>query len=138
MPGPAAAQQWKLRGILLARPATVRGITGDCQCTWQWYTLGLQHGAFRASVTLIHNGPVMAPSYAVLVSMAHNGVEMTNGQVTCEVKQKRCGRTLRLSLAIRHAGVYYLLVHGEGSNSIAYSLSVKGNIYPLKCGIYCR
>ncbi len=138
VPALASAHQGKLKGYLFTRSAVVKDITGNCQCVWKWYTVGLQPGTVRLTITLRSNGPTQAPTYAVLVSLLHDGIAIKDAQVACDAKQAHCGKRLTVSANIKTAGVYYIYVHGEGSNAIAYSLGLQGHVYPLHCKSYCR
>jgi len=137
-PGLASAQQSKLRGYLFTRSSTVRGITGSCECQWKWYTVGLRPGTVRITATARQDGPIQAPTYAVLVSLQRGGTSVSDGQVACDVTAKHCSNVLHMRASISQPGVYYILVHGEGSISIAYNLNLSGNVYPLHCRQYCR
>ncbi|GAC1466262.1 MAG: hypothetical protein PVSMB7_11490 [Chloroflexota bacterium] len=134
----AVARQEKLRGYLFTHPATVRGTTGSCQCVWQWYTVGLRPGTVHLTATLRQNGPREAPTYAVLVSLLRGGVSIRDMQVACDATQPHCGKRSSASATIKAGGVYYILVHGEGSSTIDYSLAVRGTLYPLQCRLFCR
>ncbi|MGI8827746.1 MAG: hypothetical protein ACR2JC_19360 [Chloroflexota bacterium] len=136
-PGVAQAAQPKLKGNLIEAPATLTGLTGSCQCDWQWYTVGLRPGTVSLTATLRRDGPIMAPSYALFVSLIRGGSVLKTVQVSCSSTRPRCGRHVTLSHRIATSGVYYLLVRGEGSAAMQFSVQVRGKLYPLHCRSSC-
>jgi hypothetical protein len=126
------------RGIVLNRPATLRGVTGNCACLQQWYTMGLKRGAVSVSAHI--TGCTVQANYAcgaqVELLRAANRTLVKLVQVTC-TGGRTCPATARLSARLAKSGVYYILVHGQGSLSIHYALKIHGRIYALRCRKYC-
>jgi hypothetical protein len=135
----ASAHGPKLRGVEIDRSGVITATTGNCNCNWQYYTLGLRAGPIRIDVKLSRVHGAFAPAFGarLFLSQATDGNAVAHTQVGCMAKQTNCGAMMRLETRISHPGVYYILVSGDGALKIPFTMSVRGRVYPLHCGSYC-
>lgn len=137
VPAKVSAAGIKLKGYQVMHPTAVSGMTGSCQCSWQWYTLGLRPGTFRLNLRLRGNGPRLAPTYAVFAALIHGNRTVGEAQVACDAGNSHCNRSTTMVRRITSPGIYYLQLTGEGSISIQYSLRMGGSIVPISCRPNC-
>ena|SRR5947209_8619484 len=137
LPAGASAAGTRLKGYQVMHPTAVSGMTGSCQCSWQWYTIGLRPGAFHLTLTLRKNGPRLAPTYAVYADLYRGGSTLGEVHVACDSSSSHCNQSATLTRHITTPGIYYLQLTGEGSISIQYSLRLGGSIVPIRCSPRC-
>lgn len=134
--GVAQAHGLPLRGQIIG-VAPVSGITGNCSCVYQWYTIGLRSGPVEVSAELRGYTIGYGPTYGMRVFLYHGQTLLSSGQVGCFAKQRHCNQFARMHARIKSAGPYYLRVEGPGADGVMYTLRVIGHVYGLRCGKYC-
>jgi hypothetical protein len=137
LPSAASAHGPALRGRLVDRSnSSLVAMTGNCACYRQWYTMGLQTGAFKLSITVQSCRGALAPTCGIFAFLYLGSREVQTANVGCNAKTA-CGQPLQLRYKVGTSGVYYVVIQGTGAPTIWYRMTVRGNIYPLHCHKYC-
>lgn len=138
LPSAALAHGPAPRGVVLRSPNSVTGLTGSCPCLDRWYTVGLRPGAVGLSARItrcaVRRGYSCAAQIELIRASDRSLVKL--GQVRCG-NGRHCTQVTHLTARTGRAGIFYVLVHGEGSLSIRYSLRFSGHTYALRCRKYC-
>lgn len=134
---PASAGSAAQPGQILTRPGAVAGITGSCSCLDRWYTAGFRPSRIRFDASLARCAARTYKVCTLSVYLLRGRARSMVKQLTLHCASRKCGQTGRIALTIRHAGVYHLMVHGEGAGSIDFLLHVRGAMYPVHCRASC-
>jgi len=137
LPAAASAHGPALRGRVVDRSnATLVARTGKCSCDKQWYTMGLQPGAFNLSIAVQSCRGTAVPTCGAFAFLYRGSHVIQTANVGCYAS-KPCAQELQLQYRVTHGGVYYVLIQGTGAVTIWYRMRVRANLYPLHCHTYC-
>lgn len=137
LPTSASAHRTPVRGMKINKSTSISAATGNCKCVWQWFTVGLKPGALTISTAIRGCQLAMAPTCGMYIDLYLGDSRLTGAQGSCDSPQGRCGSTFSLSYRVPRSGIYYLLVHGAGAQTVNYVMHIRGKIYPLACRSSC-
>jgi hypothetical protein len=135
LPEAAKAAGVPPRGTTIQQSKAVVGVTGSCVCSHVWYTVGLRRGPVRISTTVTRCSRSLTGSCGLRMFLLRGDEQVGMAQPMCSPNALPCRGAM--SHRIGAGGVYYLLIEGQGSLAVTYSLQVRGNIYRLHCHKYC-
>jgi hypothetical protein len=121
--------------VVGSRP--VFGYTGDCVCESRWYTLGANPGRLQILASMRKPADEISNQYGMRTVLMHGTRIVSLKSALCFVGQKHCSGTTVLTISVRHRGIYYIRIDGNGAHEIPYTLQVKGSLYALRCGKTC-
>jgi len=136
-PTGVSARGIPVKGMRINDSTTISRVTGNCQCNWEWFTVGLKPGTLTVSATIKSCAGMMAPACGMYIDLIRGNAMLTRAQSGCYGSKSHCNQPLDLTYRISRQGVYYLMVHGAGAQEVTYAMRVRGNIYRLACWASC-
>ncbi|MDQ2741732.1 MAG: hypothetical protein M3Z66_05485 [Chloroflexota bacterium] len=127
-----------LRGIPLQELGGYHGITGECACERQWYTIGFNPGPVKMNVVMGRAGTKLAATYGLRATLLHGLRQLQSATLACQAGARRCQPEAHFDFAVKKHGVYYLLIEGLGAHGVPYAIQLRaGALYRLRCRKYC-
>jgi hypothetical protein len=109
---------------------TVQGMTGNCSCETQWYTVGLKKGKVTITIQLKKIAAKFAVGYGLRADLeARDHTVVAQNGASCLTKDKHCSVTVRLSAKVPSTGAYYVHIIGSGGEGMLYTIGVTGPQY---------
>jgi len=124
------------KGELLSKNVAVKGITGNCDCLWQWYTLKVNPGAVKIQVHIEKLGRVTGPTYGLVMYLFQGSHTLRMTELGC-LPHKHCANVAGITYRVRKAAVYYVRLSAPGILSMNYRLLATGTVGKLHCARYC-
>src|SRR5947209_4906504 len=106
-PGVASAHGPKRKGLELDRSQTISFRTGNCQCVWNWYTVGLRPGRVSISLSVGKCSLAITPVCSASADLYRGSAKLKEATASCYIKHSSCKASLRAN--IDAAGAYYIL-----------------------------
>ena len=126
-----------LMGRAIDTTAAFSGATGNCSCSYQWYTIGVRPGPLHVAIKMHSYYGKIAPTWGVRAVLLLGKRQVDWGQSACMATQKICNRNIDLKARVPRTGIYYVKLEGPGASEVAFTIQIQGRLYRLHCKQYC-